>query len=120
VALRLVNGTVTTGGSVPFSSVFSSQDVSATTLSTAQIPNHFHSVLSSGFAGSLGIQVTNGGGDGSWYGYSDTPEGPQYPDPTGSGLSSTYANNNNGGGGSHTHGINLAIQYVDVIICQKD
>jgi hypothetical protein len=120
VALRLVNGSVSTGGSVAFTTAFSNQNVDGTTLSTGQIPNHYHSVRANGFAGTLGIQVSDGGGDSSWYGYYDAPEGSHYPDPTGDGLSSTFAHNNNGGGGSHTHGINLNVQYVDVIICQKD
>jgi len=69
-----------------------------------------------------------GGGDSSWYGFADAPEGANhYSTPAGSG-SSTFANNDNGGGGSHTHSggsftgtaINLAVQYVDVIIATKD
>jgi len=121
-AFRIVSGTGGgTGGSVAFSTAFSSQNVGATTLSTSQIPNHYHSILSNGFAGTLGIQVSPGGqGDGSWYGYQDTPEGPHYPDPTGNNQSSTFANNDNNGGGSHTHSLNIAVQYVDNIICSKN
>ena len=119
-ALRIVSGTAGSGGSVAFSAAFSNGNVGSTTLSTSQIPNHYHSVLSSGFAGTLGIQVTQGGADGSWYGYLDTSEGTHYSDPTGNGQSSTFANNDNNGGGSHTHSLNIAVNYVDAIICTKN
>ena len=134
-ALRVVNGSTSTGGSVAFSTAFASQAVSgsvgtsgATTLTTGQIPNHYHSVYSAGFAGNLGVQPQTSGGDGSWYGFADVPEGTHTtgsPAGTGSGM---YADTNNGGGGSHTHSggtftgtaINLAVQYVDVIIATKN
>ena len=133
-ALRVVSGTASTGGSVAFTTAFASQAVSgsvgtsgATTLTTGQIPNHYHQVFVSSFAGTLGL-TTAGGPDGSWYGFTDQPEnGNHYSTPAGS-SSSTFANNDNGGGGSHTHSggsftgtaINLAVQYVDVIIATKD
>jgi hypothetical protein len=41
-ALRVVNGTVGTGGTVPFSTVFGKTGTDATTLSEAQIPSHTH------------------------------------------------------------------------------
>jgi len=132
-AMRVVSGSTSTGGSVAFSTAFASQAVSgtvgtsgATTLSTSQIPNHYHQVYSSGFAGNLGVQPATSGGDGSWYGFSDTPEGTHSSSPAGSG-SAFYADNAIGGGSSHTHSggtftgtaINLAVQYVDVIIATK-
>jgi hypothetical protein len=109
VALRLVNGSVTTGGSVAFTTAFSSQGVSGsvggTTLTTAQMPSHSHS-------------------------YDGGPFGTPYPsgglDSSGGGAAfNGFTINNTGGGGSHDHSfsgssINLAVQYVDVIICQKD
>jgi len=110
-ALRVVSGTVSSGGSVAFSTVMaSSRSVStgglsagATTLSTSQIPSHTHGV--------------NNGGGGSGQPYS-----------TFSGAFNTsFANSGaSGGGGSHSHSIsgsatvNLAIQYVDVIIATKN
>jgi hypothetical protein len=107
-ALRVVTGSASTGGTVDFTSAFVSQAVSgtvgtsgATTLSTAQMPSHSHSVNTSG---------TNGGCPGSNSG----PYG-----------SSTGAE---GGGGSHTHSggtftgtaINLAVKYLDVITATKN
>jgi hypothetical protein len=133
-ALRVVNGSTSTGGSVAFSTAFASQAVSgsvgtsgATTLTTGQIPNHYHQVFTTGFAGTLGIQVKSGSSDGNQYAYTDVADLPQYTTAAGS-NSGTFANNDNGGGGSHTHSggtftgtaINLAVQYVDVIIATKN
>jgi hypothetical protein len=133
-ALRVVSGSVSSGGTVAFTTAFASQAVSgsvgtsgATTLTTSQIPNHYHQVFSSGFAGNLGVQPQTGGGDGSWYGFADVGEGTHYSSPAGSG-SAFYADSAIGGGGSHTHSggtftgtaIDLAVQYVDIIIATKD
>ena len=147
-ALRVVSGTAGTGGSVAFTTAFASQTpsytpsngtlsvtagtlsvtsvsgpVGATTLSTAQMPSHTHTV---------GI--------------------PNLPDPCRSGqvITNSFSQGNltvtsgsTGGGGSHTHSfsgsgsiggspslsgtvggsvgaINLAVQYVDVIIATID
>lgn len=106
-ALRIVSGSVSTGGSVAFSTAFASQAVSGTvgntTLSTSQIPAHAHSfVAMNQTPATLGA---NAGGN-------------------------IYAGNtrdtaNAGGGGSHNHSftgtaIDLAVSYVDVIIATVD
>jgi hypothetical protein len=116
-ALRIVSGTGGgTGGTVAFTTAFASQAVSgtnasgaitATTLSTAQMPSHSHTLQVSNNCGGGG--AANGGSGG----------GCGFP-----GTSST------GGGGSHTHGftqptftgtaINLAVQYIDIILCSKN
>ena len=111
-ALRVVTGTASTGGTVDFTTAFTSQAVSgsvgtsgATTLSTTQIPSHNHS---SGVVG--GTQMQNAG---ACTGFVNVASG-----STGS----------TGGGGSHTHtggtftgtAINLAVKYVDVIRATKD
>jgi hypothetical protein len=119
-ALRVVTGTASTGGSVAFTTAFASQTPSgsvsintsglsagATTLNTAQIPSHTHTVG--------GADVSN---DCVGNGYR-----------TGSGVITGAT----GGGGSHTHSvtgsasgsftgnaINLAVQYIDVIRATKD
>lgn len=127
-ALRVVSGTASSGGSVAFSTAFTSQSVSgtvgATTLDTTQIPGHTHIVTTYGFAGDLGFQPAQGGGDGSWYGFSDAAEGTHNTGGPGGTTSAAYARST-GGGGSHTHSfsgtaINLAVQYVDIIIATKD
>ena len=174
-ALRITSGTVTTGGTVGFTTAFASQAVSgtvgtsgsttatgsvastgsttvsgsvgSTTLSTSQVPNA---------TGSMGLHGS-GGGSSFWQPsgvYStSTIDTTQYIPP---GASSGGASSVNGwnfnaqyGNGSHNHSftgdahthtsgaftgtahthtggaftgtaINLAVQYVDAIICSKD
>ena len=110
-ALRVVTGTASSGGSVAFTTAFASQAVTgsvgttgATTLSESQMPSHVHSKMA-GYAcnGQIGFVST-----------SETV-----------GLVNTNAT---GGSGSHSHSggsfsgnaINLAVQYVDLIIASKD
>lgn len=102
-SLRTVTGTVGTGGTVDFTTAFTSQTPSgtngATTLTSAQIPAHTHpNVINLAGAFTLTGSGSAGAGD------------------TGS---------NTGGGGSHTHtftgnAINLAVKYYDVIIAQAN
>jgi hypothetical protein len=115
-ALRVVSGTGGgTGGSVAFTTAFTSQAVSGTvgtsgetTLNIGQIPSHTHSYSAPGGAG-----AALGG------------EGYSYPVATPGGGTTTGAE---GGGGSHSHtggtftgtAINLAVQYIDIIICSKN
>lgn len=123
-ALRVVSGTASTGGSVNFTTAFVSQtptgsvsintsglSAGATTLNTAQIPAHTHTVVAVG-------------------------SGSNFPGNTCSntaGFSSVLTTSSTGGGGSHTHSIsgsatgtftgtaiNLAVKYVDVIRATKD
>jgi hypothetical protein len=117
-ALRVVSGAASSGGSSSFTTVFTNQtptittsglSAGATTLTTAQVPAHTHSVTvytGCGYAATGAIQGSCGGG--------------------GSGnvnTSSAFT------GGSHTHSISgsatssaitLAVQYVDLIIASKD
>jgi len=101
-ALRVVTGAASTGGSVGFTTAFSSQAVAgtvgSTTLTTAQIPSHTHAVANNSDGGSI---------------------------PGGGPSDSTSSSGATGGGGSHTHSfsgtaINLAVQYVDVIRATKN
>jgi hypothetical protein len=118
--LRVVTGTASTGGTVGFTTAFASQAVSgtnslgavtATTLSTAQLASHGHSI------------------DGSFLrpsdsGYIPGDSGPYNGNPQGASA------NANGSGASHTHSftqptftgtaINLAVKYVDVIVATKN
>jgi hypothetical protein len=119
-ALRVVSGTASSGGSVAFTTAFSSQGVSGTvgntTLTTSQIPNHNHGrgvITTGGVANNPGIYIGSGAGA-VFY----TNGGSGF---TGDGYGTDYT----GGGGSHNHSftgtaINLAVQYVDVIIAAKD
>jgi hypothetical protein len=104
-ALRVVSGTASSGGSVAFTTAFASQAVSGTvgntTLTTTQIPSHSHSARQQATSAAMAF-----GGDFTGY-YNDGNTGAA------------------GGGGSHNHSftgtaINLAVQYVDVIIATKN
>lgn len=107
-AMRIVSGTGGgSGGSVAFTTAFANQAVtgsnSATTLTTAQIPAHVHGTPvynTSGVGGN-----SSGGAGGS--------------------IQATPVTNSEGSGGSHNHtftgtAINLAVQYIDMILCSKD
>jgi hypothetical protein len=115
-ALRVVSGTASSGGSVAFTTAFGTPSVSgsvslsgtvgSTTLSTAQIPSHTHTV-NSGSGGNYGPVAGRGANEG--------------------GFNSGAA----GGGGSHTHSFSgsgslssatatINVQYVDVIIATKN
>ena len=106
-ALRIVSGTAGSGGSVAFTTAFSSQAISGTVdghvLTEAQIPSHTHSYTAGG--GVIGVAA------GTSYNVLWSPGG-----------ATTGAT---GGANAHTHGltaaaINLAVQYVDAIIAVKD
>lgn len=106
-ALRVVSGTAGTGGSVPFTTAFTSQSISGTvgntTLTIDQIPSHDHS-----YTAASGVTLVNGG-------------------TTFQALinSSGLTSGATGGGQPHTHSLtaaalNLAVQYVDVIVAVKN
>ena len=120
-ALRLVNGTVSSGGSTAFTSVFTSR-----TIAEANLPSHTHSfsaTTSSNGAKNTTLYWTEGGGS------------------SGSGRLSNISTSSAGADGSvtfagadaHTHtvsgtsgatgsgtALDFAVQYVDVVICTKD
>jgi hypothetical protein len=126
-ALRVVSGAASSGGTVAFTTAFASKSVTgtntsttasgtvgATTLTTAQIPSHSHIYTAgTGIVTATGtsVRVNN--------------------------LTATDLSNNTsstGGGGSHDHSfsgishthtftgtaIDLAVQYVDIILASKD
>ena len=111
-ALRVVSGSTSSGGSVAFTSAFASQAVAgtvgSTTLGTSEIPSHTH----------------------NYFGYSAAQKGQAAAARVVSGsqsanIGASHNTNSTGGGGSHNHSfsgtaINLAVQYVDVIIAAKN
>ena len=120
-ALRFVIGTVGSGGTVAFTTAFSSQAVAgtngtsgATTLSTSQMPSHSHTVVGNS-SGAQAIAATAAAGGVNYVcgGYGD----PEY-----------LVTNSQGSGTSHTHpaatftgtAINLAVKYYDFIIASKN
>jgi hypothetical protein len=111
--LRIVSGSASSGGTTAFSSVFTDQtptissslSVGATTLTTAQMPSHTHSIPTTGCGGG-GNAVINSGN-----------------------AVSSFQSGAAGSGGSHTHSlsgsvtssaITLNVQYVDAIIATKN
>jgi len=120
-ALRVVNGTTSSGGSSAFSTVFANQtptittsglSAGATTLSTTQMPAHSHAYQAGG---------------GTLYGNGYGSPGEGYSIPIG-GPGGGSATGSQGGGSSHTHSVSgsatssaitLAVQYVDLIIASK-
>jgi hypothetical protein len=107
-AIRVVGGAGGgSGGSIAFTAAFMSQavsgSISATTLTSAQIPAHTHAIPTYG--------------DESGTGFVCAGSGPF--------VSNINSWENTGGGGSHSHtftgtAINLAVQYIDIIIASKD
>lgn len=106
-ALRLVTGTVTTAGSVAFTTAFAAGSIPAATgshtLTTAESPAHTHDVPAA--------SDTIGAGSSLASPYDSTPVG------------AATTTTSSGGGGGHTHtiaGQSLDVQYVDVVLCSKD
>jgi len=106
-ALRVVSGSASSGGSVAFTTAFASQAVAGTvgntSLTIAQMPAHTHTVG--------GLQAASAA--------AGTYTLANYPSTFG------FTTSSQGSGDAHTHtftgtAINLAVQYVDVIICVKD
>lgn len=103
-ALRVVSGAAGSGGSVAFTSAFTSQAVSGavggTSLTVAQMPPHTHDYTTIGGGAVIGAAT------------------PLY-------ATALAATSSVGNGDPHTHtftgtAINLAVQYVDVIIAVKN
>jgi hypothetical protein len=112
-ALRVVSGSASSGGSVAFTTAFASQSVAGTvgntTISTSEMPSHSHVPI---WTDGNGFTINLGGGVRRFPFTSD-------------GSNTFMITTSVGGGGSHTHSftgtaINLAVQYVDVIIATVD
>ena len=113
-ALRVVSGTASTGGTVAFTTAFASKAVSgtvgSTTLTTAQIPSHNHTTTNNNaYAGNVASDST--------FAYARADKNLA--------AGTTFSTAANGSSGSHNHtftgtAIDMAVQYVDVIIATKD
>lgn len=102
--LRVVSGAAGSGGALAFSSVFGRTATDGWTLSLAQIPAHNHAWANNG-ARFLTLDVDTdaaGPSAGTAHGW----------------VNITPATV--GGGAPHDHGIDLRVQYVDVIVATKD
>jgi hypothetical protein len=98
-ALRVVSGTGgVAGGTNAFSTVMAQTVVGSSTLSTAQLAVHAHSIANQGSGtagpgGCISVAVATAGGGTS---------------------------GNAGSGTSHNHTITMGIQFIDIILCSKD
>ena len=96
-SLRVVSGTGGgSGGVQAFSTVFGRTAVDESSLSIAQLAAHSHRTPT---------QYNNG----TYNGY-----------VPGGASAMNYSTENTGSGSAHSHGLDLRVQYVDVIICTKD
>ena len=131
-ALRVVSGSVSSGGSVAFSTAFASRSLSidGTTLSIAQIPSHDHvgnsTVEQTGASNATGYRTYTNylGGIVRNYDIFYRTRTWTWVDDTQSGWANygTEAVAPQGGGQSHAHSgsLNMAVQYVDVILATKN
>jgi hypothetical protein len=103
-ALRVVNGAAGSGGVLPFSSTFARTSTDAFTLSTSEMPYHAH-------------QNNQNFRTGAVSGNANYPEAGDSTAGTYASAGTTVAN---GSGGAHGHGIDIRVQYVDIIIARKD
>ena len=119
-AMRIVSGTGGgTGGSVAFTTAFASGNTGATTLSTSEMPSHFHNLYSDANLSTTGTFYSLGSPSATAL----AAAGPTTWN-TGGWDQTNYAGYNwvssTGGGGSHTHSLSLAVQYKDFIIATKN
>lgn len=107
-ALRVVSGTSggSAAGSVAFSTVFGRTASDASSLSIAQLASHAHDFTDSN--DNSGIPYINLS--------SSAVDNVSYTDSPASGQGTRRA----GSGSTHSHGMDLRVQYVDVIIATKD
>lgn len=140
-AIRLVSGTPSSGGTSPFSTVFGLITTAGFTLTSTHMPAHTHSL-----SGAFAFTGTTGAGGDHSHQYNDKQRsGTTTRDSSGSqsvntgedddsrttGLSGTHTHafsgdvtlsgntGSAGSGASHAHAIELRVQYVDAIICNK-
>ena len=104
-ALRVVSGTVGSGGATAFTSVFgSSKNTGSTAISTAQMPAHTHTEST---------HVTSGG-------TTTVQEGTPVSVINSLVASGSDTTGSTGSGSGHTHTLSLDLQYIDLIIASKD
>lgn len=141
-ALRVVSGAVGSGGTVAFSTAFANKafsgstssetvtgTVGSTTLDISQIPSHTHYVASGGGAGAGALSGTNYV-DFNYFAPTSAYSYTLYGTSAGADRGLASYNGGSGGhthtfsGGAHAHSfsgaIDMAVQYIDLIIASKD
>ena len=109
--MRIVTGTVASGGSLAFSTWAAQTTDGATTLTTAQIPAHTHSDY---------YQSASVTGSSTAYAY---PGGKAPPLGVVTAIGNTgfsTTSGSQGGGGSHTHSLSQNLKYYDFIIASAN
>jgi hypothetical protein len=103
-ALRVVSGTASSGGTNAFSTVngAAAAFVNSHVLTVAEIPAHTHIYQEPILGAQAGVSAGN---------YGLSPGGP---------IISANTDNGTGGGLGHVHTLNMAIQFVDLILASKD
>lgn len=113
-ALRVVAAAAGSGGTSLFSTVFNLTATDSYTLLTADIPSHTHT--DSGHTHGQGV---NASGLGLAAGGAVSGSNSAVATATASDNSGTASLSSTGGGGGHSHGIDMRVQYVDLIIASK-
>jgi len=117
-ALRVVSGAASSGGTLPFSTVFARTATDAHTLTVFELPSHAHTITDPGHFHNvtcLDGSTNNPGGQGTSFLNAGANNHTTEPAFTGINQANAF-----GGGGSHTHAIDIRVQYVDLIIATKD
>ena len=130
-ALRLVSGSVSNGGGNAFTTVFNSTvttgggSVASHTLTTSQIPSHYHLAFRSGNHGQLrnGTNMSANNYPGSGSGAGNLYE--SYNISASGSVSNVGRTSSVGSSSGHNHGFtnpnfNLNVNYTDVIIATKN
>ena len=120
--LRVVSGNGGgTGGSQNWTSVFSNTKTTENhTLTSSQIPSHYHMAFRSGNHGQRrnGSNMSSNNYPGSGSGASNLYEG--YNISASSSVSNVGRTSSVGSGSGHSHEIDLGLAYIDVILAQKN
>jgi len=125
-ALRVVSGTASSGGTVNFSSAFSTFTISGTVdghaITSSEMPSHTHVLTDPGHIHSYKYGRAAGRQTGSIT-VADTIDNSDLQSTTPSSTGITIANTGNGTTHSHTFTANtssLIVKYVDTILCTKN
>jgi hypothetical protein len=124
-ALRVVTGTAGSGGNIHFTSAFANRTVSDTaaggsvhhhTLSWHEMPAHHHLVDHAQALATFGTEGSR------WYHrvHGTYVAASHQPDRRTSGAGSSWGHAHGFNGHHHNHSLDMAVQYVDVIIATKD
>lgn len=130
-ALRVTSGAGGgTGGSVGFTTLFARTATDAHTLTTAEMPSHYHTAgvtdpghdhgVSGGTLGGTTTRAAAGGAD--FIAGRDPAAIDIVPAFTGiyiDGPNGVNATHSAGSGGSHSHNIDMRVIYMDVICCER-